>query len=389
MSNYRDDMNDTAVASDSLWVGLRSIAESTARASSVVLTCVALLLADAAVASDAVIDRTHSVLVDSALASDQVLGVTRLRTLMVDSARASEAVRDAYRLLLQDGALASDSVAAIVLARLSDAARAGDEVIGSRTSHALVQDGAKVSAAALVLLRDMVGDGVGASAAPSDRLRARTMALDAALAGDELLGAATQALLLADFARATGEAFGVLHARGVAVDTQTVAHDELLSPGMVVGQVWTAPTGEWAMSRWAPMGMTGLAVIDGTLYATSPAGVFSLDGQTEGIVAELRTGAIDMTGGALCYPRAAYLEYELSGPGAAASVAVTTTQAGAPTTYTYPLDARPVADALTNARAVFGRGLHGRHFAYTLRLTGQRAYINDWSVLVTTGKRSI
>ena len=96
-----------------------------------------LLLADAAVASDAVIDRTHSVLVDSALASDQVLGVTRLRTLMVDSARASEAVRDAYRLLLQDGALASDSMAAIVLARLSDAARAGDEVIGSRTSHAL------------------------------------------------------------------------------------------------------------------------------------------------------------------------------------------------------------------------------------------------------------
>ena len=76
-------------------------------------------------------------------------------------------------------------------------------------------------------------------------------------------------------------------------------------------------------------------------------------------------------------------------PGAAASVAVTTTQAGASTTYTYPLDARPVADALTNARAVFGRGLHGRHFAYTLRLTGQRAYINDWSVLVTTGKRSI
>ena len=48
-----------------------------------------------------------------------------------------------------------------------------------------------------------------------------------------------------------------------------------------------------------------------------------------------------------------------------------------------------MADALTNARAVFGRGLRGRHFAYTLRLKGQRAYINDWSVLTAASKRSI
>ena len=70
-------------------------------------------------------------------------------------------------------------------------------------------------------------------------------------------------------------------------------------------------------------------------------------------------------------------------------MAVTTTQSGTPVTYDYPLDARPVADALTNARAVFGRGLRGRHFAYTLRLEGQRAYINDWSVLTAASKRSI
>ena len=387
MSNYRDDMNDTAVASDSLWVGLRSIAESTARASSVVLTCVALLLADAAVASDAVIDRTHSVLVDSALASDQVLGVTRLRTMMVDSARASEAVRDAYRLLLQDGALASDSMAAIVLARLSDAARAGDEVIGSRTSHALVQDGAKVSAAALVLLRDMVGDGVGASAAPSDRLRARTMALDAALAGDELLGAATQALLLADFARATGEAFGVLHARDLVQDALVSGWDELLSPGMLVGQAWTARTSGWAMSRYAPFAFTGLAVVDGTLYATAPDGVYALDGDQEEIVAYMRTGQMDMTGSVLAIPVESHIEYELHGR---AWLDVTQTQSGRQAqTFSYPLKERPASDVMTNARFVLGRGLRGRHFAYTLRLTGQQGYINDWSVLVAPSKRSI
>ena len=38
-------------------------------------------------------------------------------------------------------------------------------------------------------------------------------------------------------------------------------------------------------------------------------------------------------GGVLGCPVSAYLEYELSGAGAAASVAVTTTQSGAPITY--------------------------------------------------------
>ena len=40
MSSYRDDMNDTAVASDSNWMGLRSIAESAARASNAILSAV-------------------------------------------------------------------------------------------------------------------------------------------------------------------------------------------------------------------------------------------------------------------------------------------------------------------------------------------------------------
>ena len=95
---------------------------------------------------------------------------------------------------------------------------------------------------------------------------------------------------------------------------------------------------------------------------------------------------MDMTGDVLAHPLEAHIEYELRGT---ATFDVTTTQAGTPATYSYPLNARPTADALTNARAVFGRGLRGRHFAYTLRLTGQQAYINDWSVLVAPSKRSI
>ena len=140
------------------------------------------------------------------------------------------------------------------------------------------------------------------------------------------------------------------------------------------------------MSRFAPFTFTSLAVIDGVLYGCNSQGVFALDGSSETMTAELRTGAMDMTGGVLAHPLEAHVEYELRGT---ATFDVTTTQAGTPATYSYPLNARPVANALTNARAVFGRGLRGRHFAYTLRLTGQQAYINDWSVLVAPSKRSI
>ncbi|MBX6209533.1 hypothetical protein ISD46_33795, partial [Pseudomonas aeruginosa] len=48
-------------------------------------------------------------------------------------------------------------------------------------------------------------------------------------------------------------------------------------------------------------------------------------------------------------------------------------------TYSYPLESEP-ADELTNGRFKFGRGLRGRHFTFTLRLTGRHGYINDLSV---------
>ena len=180
------------------------------------------------------------------------------------------------------------------------------------------------------------------------------------------------------------EVWGTLRARNVVTD-ELVLWDEVLQTGDY-GQAWTASTQSWAMSRFAPFTFTSLAVIDDVLYGCNSRGVFALDGDTETMTAELRTGAMDMTGGVLAHPLEAHIEYELRGT---ATFDVTTTQAGTPATYSYPLNARPTADALTNARAVFGRGLRGRHFAYTLRLTGQQAYINDWSVLVAPSKRSI
>lgn len=389
MSSYRDDMNDTAVASDRVLTRLRSIAEDTARATSMILSTLVMLVTDTALASDQVLDRARSVpVMEHAQASDEVLGRLTARTLVQDGARTRDTALGTLRLLLQDGAAASDQVLGTQHSVLRDTARAGDKALAHRTHRALMQEQVRASDALIYCVRELAQDGAAAGDAVLARLHARALVQEGAAASDALLGAAGQSLVLTGRARAGGKAFGVLHARDLVQDAPVAAHDELVSLGALLGQVWTATTGEWAMSRWR-LGLTGLAVINGVLYATTPEGVFAMDGEGEAITGELHTGAIDMTGDRLGRPHAAYLEYELAGPGAAASIAVTTTQSGVPATYTYPLALRPTADALTNARALLGRGLRGRHFAYTLKLTGSRAYINDWGVLVAPTNRRI
>ena len=139
------------------------------------------------------------------------------------------------------------------------------------------------------------------------------------------------------------------------------------------------------MSRYLPYTFRGLAVIDGVAYGMSADGVYALDGDSETIAASMRTGKLDIGQGGLVHPLAAYMEYELDG---AAEMDVTTTQSGQAETYTYTLP-NEVADELTNGRFIFGRGLRGRHFSFTLRMTGTHGYINDLSVNVTATKRSV
>ena len=390
MSSYRDDMNDTAVVSDQVLMRLRSVAESTVRVSSIILSALAMLVTDAAVAHDHVDDR-----VVAAIASDEVtVGATVLdrlsaRTHVSDTVRAGDGVRERLGALVGDTASASDEVLAPTLRALSvDGARASGEVLGQRTHRALAQDQARVSDAPLLRARDLAHDSLAAAGQALGVLHARQRVDDVAAAGEELLGRVAQTAVLTDRARAAGQALGVLYARDLVADLPVAAHDELLGRGALAGQVWTAAAGEWAMSRWR-LGLSGLAVIDGVLYATTPEGVFALDGNAEVIAGELRTGAIDVTGGRLGTPHAAYLEYELAGPAPAASVTVTTTQSGAPAGYTYPFALRPVAGSLTNARALLGRGLRGRHFAFALYVSGTRAYINDWGVLAAPGSRRV
>ena len=92
MSNYRDDSVDLAVASDSTWLGLSAITESTARIAAVLLVAVGVLHTDGAAAAEEVIDRRTYTIEDVAQATDEAPGRMRAAVLLADSARVRRSI---------------------------------------------------------------------------------------------------------------------------------------------------------------------------------------------------------------------------------------------------------------------------------------------------------
>ena len=384
MSSYRDDMNDTLRLQGDAVSKLRSLGESTLRLRDGVVHQLQTLTEDSVALSGVFTDSTTIVRGDGVALGDEVFGGVTRRSTVTEQVRLSDVVILKRKTLVEDSIALADDTEHAVKARTTDAATFSDQVFGQRRVVHLVVDSIRIGDAAPRVARELVAEAFVVGDEQRGKLRATDFLSESlALAAEDDTATTTDSLLV-ERLRLGDEVWGTLHARDTVTDGLAL-WDEVLQTGDY-GQAWTASTQSWAMSRFAPFTFTSLAVIDGVLYGCNSQGVFALDGDTETMTAELRTGAMDMTGGVLAHPLEAHIEYELRGT---ATFDVTTTQAGTPATYSYPLNARPTADAMTNARAVFGRGLRGRHFAYTLRLTGQQAYINDWSVLVAPSKRSI
>lgn len=386
MSNYRDDMNDTLVLADAIVSKQHSRAEDTLVLSDAMQHGVRQRLDGGAVAlADEMQDRALSVQAEAASFGDEVLHRVKRRQQVVEAFKLSDRVRHTSKERAADALVLGDEVQhGGFAAPVGDGLRLGDEFVGRRRVRQFVEDGFCLSDWAQRRVTERLQDDAVFGDTQQGRARARTLVFDALALGEMVQVEGLTGARVVEVVRFADEERGRLVARGRVTDTVAL-FDEVQQSGDF-GQAWTASTDGWAMSRYAPMTFTSLVAIDGVLYGSNAQGVFALDGDDEVMHAQVRTGALDMTGGSLAIPHAAYLEYELVGT---ASFDVTTTQSGRPATYSYPLKARPVADALTNARAEFGRGLLGRHFAYTLQLSGQRAYINDWTVLVAPSKRRV
>ncbi|WP_295978006.1 hypothetical protein [uncultured Variovorax sp.] len=383
MSNYRDDVQETAVASSSVWLGLASITEEIARASSALLFGLLVLHTDVAEATDAVFDRPGGIVIEQATLIDRVIDTRASREVIVERAAAGDQALGRLRVVHVDSAQIADQVIERTRSLVVESAIAGDAVLAQRRATSVVVEVARIADSAPSFATTLVQEVAQAQDLATGRAHAADLAVASAVAVDEVVDARQSGAPVAEVARIADELADRLH----AVD---LVSDGAMADGQMVGeqvraQAWTANTDSWAMSRYDPVPFTSLVVIDGALYGLAEDGVFAIDTPTTQD-AVLRTAPIDVGKGVLAHPLQAFLEYELEE--GAASLEVTTTQTGEAQTYAYAPQPE-VAKRLTNGRFIFGRGLRGRHFTFALRLNAKRGHINDLSVNVTQTKRRV
>lgn len=387
MSSYRDDTQETAVASDFTWGQLTTIAEETVKFTSTLLVGIFLMLSDVAIASDEVIDRSRNMTTEYAVISDTVFDLKRTAILVTESTKITDTALGALQVLHVEQATASDAVIDNVRSVTTDSAQVTDQVIATRFARTLVTESAKLSDTTLQAASVLVTESVTALDWSGGKLRSKTLSLDSATIADQVIDAHKSPSIVIESARIDSSVTDHLLAQNLIVE-QAVVEDEQIGGGNL-GQAWTANADTWAMSRYAPYTFNSLSVVDGVLYGLTEDGVYALDSEAQQISGAITTGKLDLGNGSLVHPLGAYVEYELFGNSERlAQMDVTTTQSGAAQTYTYTLPTER-ADELTNGRFVFGRGLRGRHFTFSLHLTGQRGYINDLSVELAQTKRRV
>ena len=145
MSNYRDDTQETAVASDSAWLKVTTIAEDSAKAASTLLFGLLVLHADLAAASDAVEDRAGQIVSEQAQAGDSASGHLYASVLLSEQRRASDTLIERLRVLHAESASAADAVLDHARALIVEQAAIIDEVLGQRHAQSLVSESARAS----------------------------------------------------------------------------------------------------------------------------------------------------------------------------------------------------------------------------------------------------
>ena len=167
--------------------------------------------------------------------------------------------------------------------------------------------------------------------------------------------------------------------------TELLFLDDEYQDGQEIIGAWTTTADGWNMSRYYDYPYEQLIAIGDKLYGVTSNGIEELKHGAQSITAKIKTAKLDLGDGGLIHPESMILEYSLDGQ---LSVDVGTTQTGYQQTFNYVLRKEP-SDYLTNGRVIFGRGLRGRHFEFSVNIEGSTAYINDMVVNITKTKRRI
>lgn len=226
MSNYRDDNQETAIASDRAFGGLRAVVDEVLRVSDALLFGIAITLSSQAIASDEVIDSSVQVLSDSALISDSVTDSKLASQQHSDSAKISDSTQYSLLVVVSDSATIGDYLPAGTVTTISiDSALISESITDQRNVVSVVSDSARVSDNLTAIIKDMADDSAGVSDSVTDKLRGVQIIDEQVSAVDEVVS--TTAYLVTDSARAYGQAYGSRNAVS-SVKEAAVISDGLL-----------------------------------------------------------------------------------------------------------------------------------------------------------------
>ena len=150
MSNYRDDTNETAIASETVWAGIKSFAEDTAQIAAVVLFGLAALYSDSVSVSEAITDAQVIVQDDFALVSEETTGRLRASDQQTETVQAQERFFSRLSVLHEDSLRASDElISGVARSVLVEAVTASDQFVTARRAESLIVETAFASDALL------------------------------------------------------------------------------------------------------------------------------------------------------------------------------------------------------------------------------------------------
>lgn len=181
MSNYRDDNQDTAIAGDRTFGGLRAVVEELLRVSDALLFGIAITVSSSALASDEVIDSNIQVLHDSALISEQVIDTKASSQLHTDSAKINEQYRHGLLAVQSDNAVIKDYlITGSTRSVTNDRAQISDSTTSQRIVTHLVTDSARGKDGITAIERDLITDSLSITDSATDKLQAVQLISDSA-----------------------------------------------------------------------------------------------------------------------------------------------------------------------------------------------------------------
>lgn len=287
--------------------------------------------------------------------------------------------------LIEEVLAASDHVQEKLRSGLVEQIHIADSIAGIKLSSQVIHDRLNAQDAIFAKVREAIQDSVQVADLFQTNSYLKQSIEESLWIEDAVLAIGNNRNLITDSIIIQDGFNDRLHAQQ-NIDEWLFAEDDI-QDNRSTGNAWTANVDNWAMSRYSDFNYSSLVVVNGQLIGLNDQGIFVLDGQ-ETVQGEISTGAIDLGKGKLVHPLGAYLEYELSGEDKALSVTVGTTQSGTQQQYTYVMP-NEAAQNLTNGRVMFGRGLRGRHFSFTVSVKGSHAYLNDFNIDLTKTNRRV